>query len=669
VVAAAAKDAGGDSDSNGRENKGHEKTTDGSSSSNGATTKMTAPTTATTARGGGSASNRSSCSGGANAPTTTAPAPATTTTPTPSVGRSGRQRVKFGGGRDHPLRDLAWPLAAAASFVGLLFWATMDAGKNAESGGSSEQQSSSWTYFRIKRLADAVNEAQSSLASIVAETVLFGDGSESLVRSGPCRSLYASESTIPGAGQSLFAGRDYGAGEVVVPAPPYLVPIRQQRQQPRRPDLNDNNDDDFFVLAPPHAFLLKHHPSLVNVAGKLLLADAAARAAQEETEEDGDRGTASTINLEQFELRATKPIPAGSELFVSYRDHPHSLLDASAGERMFGRIPGQDRYDLADAVFSDAFGAVRAVQVGHAKNKNHGGGQRGSAVVSPIYANFRRAVGRIDPRISILLPATNTEAEIYRKKKTSALASLRVQTTEQLQRRGVCLSDDIELSDKNDSNPHDGSAEAVAAGNTGRVITATRNVKKGEIIGVVHLHAVKNPMTCSASGSSSSDYCSSKKQPAVPYNEHCIGQESSQVLLCPLALDPAMKRLIMPGNKREIVSENGEREAAATNIEVYWTDGKTMPRTPLLDLQEGSIPAGSLSWTVAATADIEAGEEVRSSTEMFLPGCGRLSFHPRIYISHTHVTVEILYIFSPVTNSSSAQKHFPSWCSFQTNGD
>jgi len=451
-------------------------------------------------------------------------------------------------GKVNPLPHI---LTVVAIFAFLL-WATFPYysadNENQDAKGHVKPKKGSLKY--LEQLADGLNEAQSALASVV-EKSLQGRG-----RQFPC-ALFVGDSSIPfalGGGkssrervtsQSLFAGKNYSAGDLILPAPKYLVPLRLA--------VSDDDPEPALFLA-PHAFLIKHHPTLANVKGKFVMGNGSA---------DSDLGG--------FELRALVPIPAGSELFVSYEDHPHSFVfGTTTGQRLFGHIPTEADYQLADDIQSDTLAAVRVTQVENSRT-----GAR-TVVTGPLYPIMKRAISRVDPKIAALLPGTAREAAAYRGN-TSALASLQGFHGDlgHLKRRATCLLDDVEIEHE-----------------SGREVAA-RDIGRGETISLVHVHAMRNPMTCG-----SIEDCHDQRNTATK----CTSPTLSQVILCPL-LSPMG---FFSSDRSTTAVDNGSN--SKPNVEIRWTD-KSVPQMSASEISDYSA-AGSLSWSIVALEKIERGQEV-----------------------------------------------------------
>jgi hypothetical protein len=115
--------------------------------------------------------------------------------------------------------------------------------------------------------------------------------------------LFLGESTIPSAGLSWYAGRSYHQGEPVLP---FGKKLRYQQQ--------------FTDKIWHNELFLKHHPSVINIKR----------------------------NLKDKVFLATRNIQAGEELFLSFNDHPQSVVGVD--HPWFKNIPTIDDYTLAEKI-------------------------------------------------------------------------------------------------------------------------------------------------------------------------------------------------------------------------------------------------------------------------------------------------------------------------------
>jgi hypothetical protein len=121
--------------------------------------------------------------------------------------------------------------------------------------------------------------------------------------------LFLADSTIPGAGLSLFSGRQFFASDTVLESSLAFKLLNKST------DLVD------------YGLILKHHPVFANLNGGIW-------------KESGNRSIV---------LTASKEILPGQELFLSFEDHPASTFQS----QLFMNIPRPEHYDLADAILMD----------------------------------------------------------------------------------------------------------------------------------------------------------------------------------------------------------------------------------------------------------------------------------------------------------------------------
>jgi hypothetical protein len=143
--------------------------------------------------------------------------------------------------------------------------------------------------------------------------------------------LFLADSSIPGAGLSLFSGQQFYASDTV------LVSTLAFKLRNKITELVD------------YGLILKHHPMSANLNGGIW-------------KHSGDRSV---------ELKASKEILPGQELFLSFEDHPASTFQS----QLFVNIPRPEHYDLADVILIDEI----KTQVGKNQRRgvqNSGGGSK-----------------------------------------------------------------------------------------------------------------------------------------------------------------------------------------------------------------------------------------------------------------------------------------------------
>jgi hypothetical protein len=207
--------------------------------------------------------------------------------------------------------------------------------------------------------------------------------------------IFLEASAIPGAGLSMFAGRNFSAGDLVLPEAPMLWPLSLA------------GGDAVFLSS--YAFLLKHRPNMTNLEGELAT-----------TDKDGD--------LKRFELRATTTILEGDELFVPFDAHLHGQSS------LFEHIPTEEKY----AKVRNIIDTIRS-SYAKAAASNKGGTKK---QVDPSFAVYlvKKSVAIVNPIIGILLPKNNDK--FVQMRKTYPLwAFWKGNGLPALQVNGKCLSD------------------------------------------------------------------------------------------------------------------------------------------------------------------------------------------------------------------------------------
>lgn len=255
--------------------------------------------------------------------------------------------------------------------------------------------------------------------------------------------LYLSKSSIPNSGYTLYAGRDYAAGEIV---------------------LGEDFDDSIPIgngtmhLA-SFTFLVHSHPVLNNVKGTTF-------------------GRTST----KMELIASKEIKAGAELFVPYSIHPLSLKSKIAEvTELFPYIPTTLDYRLVDEILRDVTETRRRME-----NSDR---RQGSTISTGyLFDLLQRTVARLEPELARLMPASLKEVDRWVDKKTQKMSSASVAALTQpslasLKYSAKCWTDVGDASDT-------------------RATVVTRKVSNGNVITTIPVY-----MTTGKDASRSSGHC------------------------------------------------------------------------------------------------------------------------------------------------------------------
>ena len=263
-------------------------------------------------------------------------------------------------GKANPIRDAACLVGA----LGLMMYLAMGSEKN-------EVKQESTTERLVSKLQDIAQEAAGAVVPR---------------RTEPC-DLFLGDGIIPGWDLSYFAGKDYETGDVILRQAPDvpLIPI------------------DGELYAPQHAFVIKFHPALHNAEGTLYA-----------TEENLDG---------PFELRASRPITAGEEIFVSFDKRFHN-------QRIFTFVPRSDDYQAAADILVDAIGTIDR------RSKL----TTGTVSSAPVFKLLQRTIRRAgNQRISLLIPDAIKTAQAYMA--NAPFKSLKNQTLLGLQQTATCVDD------------------------------------------------------------------------------------------------------------------------------------------------------------------------------------------------------------------------------------
>ena len=485
-----------------------------------------------------------------------------------------RSPTKFG--KANPVRDAL----LFAAFVGILLLVTVNYGDRKTT--PNETKATRPAVSAVVRLIDSVNDIQSQVSTLMASHF------QSPARTEDC-SVFWDPSSIPGAGWGLFAGQDWNTGDVVVPSPSaFLLTVLGNKGH-----------------LSPHALLVKHHPTLVNVQGRLWWAPSAVD------------GSASMEPLESFQLRAIRPIAAGSELFVAFDLHPHGARtppddpEAEAPSRsLFHRTPTPSDYAAADQIWDDADSAVRWLQSTHKQWLSSSG--RGAIQTAVIHPMVQRAIGRVDPLVARLLPSNGRP----RQHRTTAVESLHNRTIDQLRRQATCLSDDVlyhhgsSSSCDNSGGGGDGGKEveegecAAAPLDRARRVTAVagRTVATGEVLTKIPVLVLFHPRGVCASATD----CRPPESPIMAaVAEVCLDDAAWRVRLCPLLHGPLLRS--------SALLNDTANAASVSNVRIQWTQAGSA-RLSLPQLMELGPTAEELVWEVRATRSIAPGDTVRTQS-------------------------------------------------------
>lgn len=417
-------------------------------------------------------------------------------------------RVKLGKGAAAPLRDAFFLFA----FVGFLMYCSL----TLEPPDDGKERKKTPIQAGI-----ALNKIQKDMERMMMESV------ESSRRKEAC-DVFTEKGSIPDTGLGLFAGRRFVKGEVIY-RPTFTVPLPL--------------DDGSTAQLSPISLLIKFHPTISNVEGEVLLST------------DG--------SIESLELRTTRALRSGEELFLLYEQHPLHLLSLHH-RPLFQSIPLASDYATAEDIQSEIAGAARRMEVAHQRRV-----QDSIRINTGYIYNLGAAVTKyFAPNVAKLLPSTRVELK-DRKDLPLPLAALANKTLSSLQMRGSCFSD------VRQENVEDKLA-----------IVASRSVANQALLQSVPVHV-------------------SRLDTAEDPHAKCFSSTDVGLTVCPLtdiALAPS-------GSAQE------------SNVALRWP-GTNRIQT-FLDAHHSETSSGTLALDLVATKAIEKGDSV-SLNELLHVSCDLL---------------------------------------------
>jgi len=362
-----------------------------------------------------------------------------------------------------------------------------------------------------------------SLAAILqqrAKEVLSG------ARTDPC-AMFLHSGSIPGTGWSYFAGQDYAEGDLLLESS-LLLP------------LDHDGDSDEPMMVPPYALLIKHHPVLANAGGPLY----------------------SSSSSSPFQLRATRSIAVGEEIFVTFDGtlHEHPWFSES--------IPSVADYQIATEIIADMIGTANS-------NKK-------KANTAVVFNLLKRSVAKLNPLIASLIPDNIRTTRDYDTNEPSYLAALQNRTLSKLQMQATCASDVV----------------VTNGGASSSSWTTSRSFQKGDVLGTAPVHVRQLPpaaTTCNNNNDSENEECTRASYP-------CFGQTGGSALFCPLEipLEPPIS--------------GGDPSGALPNVEFRWRDASMQG----MSLQELQLPSKMVAWDLVATENIAKGDEVSTMLRVII---------------------------------------------------
>jgi hypothetical protein len=301
--------------------------------------------------------------------------------------------------------------------------------------------------------AAAVKKKKESMFTSTIKTIM-----ETRSRSKEC-AFFLHNGRIPRAGLSLFAGRDYDSGDILMTNLPTatVVPATTPTTRTTATTTTDGDDGSLFPLL---AHLVKPHPTLVNVQFIRV---------QDNMNDSGDSSSY------YYSLRATQAITAGSELFQSMTMMTNELFGGTVPplyyyDHLYSRtVPSEHEYQLAYDIAQEL----------PYENPPDSKWQRNSHHRSPhfvtIQKHVRSALLKVNGRIGHLLSQAPGDPSL-----PIPEVLLRRPQFKHIARAGSCVEE----------SPHH-----------------VNTYKVGEIVAQIPLHLTGRKATCSTISYGSSQYC------------------------------------------------------------------------------------------------------------------------------------------------------------------
>lgn len=242
--------------------------------------------------------------------------------------------------------------------------------------------------------------------------------------------LFMDTSTL-GSTYTYFAGKDFQTKDVLLQTS-LVLPL------------------DETQTVPAYMLMLKHQPGLANVESVPL-----------------PNG--------MFEVKATRPIHVGEEIFVTYDSalHDHAF---------FHDIPHPKDYEIAQKISMDAASALASKKkIARTKTKKTSHGT--------VFRLLKKSIRHLNPNVAALIPTDLTQARLF--SEVHAHHMLANKTLLALQREGTCVDDVKEA-------------------------TLQRTVTAGQVVATVPLYVIPE--------------C---KQECQEFHQYCLRQENVSALFCP----------------------------------------------------------------------------------------------------------------------------------------
>ncbi|KAL7578248.1 hypothetical protein ACA910_012668 [Epithemia clementina (nom. ined.)] len=448
-----------------------------------------------------------------------------------------QRRIKVGDGKPNVIRDLA----IFVGIIGVAVWWSLSSNFDQEKQNRQQQQQQQPQPANNKpykhpaeSFADRINQAFDAL---LAEKL----GPPVPPRTDPC-DIFLGTSTIPNAKTSLFAGKLYYPGDVVLEAPPlaFLPVVVESKKKTKRTMTTTtttttwsltkgySNTLSTHLFVASYALFLKFHPTLDNINSTSTVLT---------------RG-GETMN-ESILFRATKTIQPRDELFLSFHNHPASLLllrsnngddnddDDDLGHALFRYIPTVNDYQLVDEIRLLVQQHTQFLQATHNAHRkffhHHNHHSRPNVEEGHLLALGRAVASKFNPVVANLLAPQKyrqypQEEENPQPKDPvpSHWSVLRNKTMADLRSTsGTCLSD-VSWDKSNETT----------------VIRSNRRFEENDIVQVVPIHIVmiRRRSNHSTAAAVDSNHLQNEQQQQVSKNKNnnknasmtsCVGNASS----------------------------------------------------------------------------------------------------------------------------------------------
>jgi hypothetical protein len=287
------------------------------------------------------------------------------------------------------------------------------------------------------------NVKKESLMTSTIKTIM-----ETRYRSKEC-AFFLHNGRIPRAGLSLFAGRDFGSGDILLTHLPTTAATTATTAT------TDGDDGSLFPLL---AHLVKPHPTLANVQFIRI-------------QDDDKNDTSGDSSSYSYSLRATTAIPAGSELFQSVMMTTDNELGVYHYDYLYGRtVPSEHEYQIAYDIAQELLPYENLPDSKWQRNSRHR-----QPHFMTIQKHVRSALLKVNGRIAHLLSQAPGDPSL-----PIAEVLLRRPPLKQIARAGSCVEE----------SPHHVNAYQV-----------------GEVVAQIPLHLIGRGAKCSTVSYGSSQYC------------------------------------------------------------------------------------------------------------------------------------------------------------------